>query len=454
MALSSRTQRLIQSDKDHVWHPFTQMKDWLADPEPLVIERGQGSLLFDTEGRRYIDGVSSLWVTVHGHRKRELDQALRAQLGRLAHSTLLGLANVPSIELAAELIAIAPKGLSKAFYSDAGSTAVEIALKIAYQYWANQGRARKRFITLKEAYHGDTVGSVSLGGVELFHAAYKPLLFKTDKLPAPYCYRCPLHKRFPGCKLACLDPLQGLLERHGRDVAAVVLEPGMMGAAGMLAQPKGYLKRVERLARKAGTLLVLDEVATGFGRTGKMWACQHEDVRPDLMACAKGLTGGYLPLAATLATDKVYQGFVRDYGEAKAFFHGHTYTGNPLACAVALANLRLFKSERTLARLAPRVQRLAQGLERIAKLPHVGSVRQRGFMAGIELVRDRATKEPYGYAERMGARACSLARSRGAILRPLGSVVVLMPPLNIPVPLLDRLVEVTHDSIREATEGA
>jgi adenosylmethionine-8-amino-7-oxononanoate aminotransferase len=454
MALSARTRRLIQMDKAHVWHPFTQMKDWLADPEPLVIERGQGSLLFDTEGRRYIDGVSSLWVTVHGHRKRELDQAVRAQLGRLAHSTLLGLANVPSIELAAELIAIAPKGLRKVFYSDAGSTAVEIALKIAYQYWANQGRPRKRFITLKEAYHGDTVGSVSLGGVDLFHAAYKPLLFKTDKLPAPYCYRCPLKRSFPSCKLACLDPLQALLERHGKEVAAVVLEPVILGAAGMLAQPKGYLKRVERLARKAGTLLVLDEVATGFGRTGKMWACQHEDVRPDLMACAKGLTGGYLPLAATLATDKVYQGFVRDFSEAKTFFHGHTYTGNPLACAAALANLRLFKAERTLARLAPRAERLAQGLARIAKLPHVGDVRQRGFMAGIELVRDRATKEPYGYAERMGARACSLARSRGAILRPLGNVVVLMPPLNIPIPLLDRLVEVTHDSIRQATEGA
>jgi adenosylmethionine-8-amino-7-oxononanoate aminotransferase len=454
MALSARTRRLIQLDKQHVWHPFTQMKDWLADPEPLVIERGQGSLLIDTEGRRYIDGVSSLWVNVHGHRKRELDQAVRRQLGRLAHSTLLGLANVPSVELAAELIAIAPKGLSKVFYSDAGSTAVEIALKIAYQYWANQGRPRKRFITLKEAYHGDTVGSVSLGGVDLFHAAYKPLLFKTDKLPAPYCYRCPLKKRFPSCKLACLGPLKSLLAHHGNTVAAVVLEPAMMGAAGMLAQPKGYLKRVERLARQAGTLLVLDEVATGFGRTGKMWACQHEDVRPDLMACAKGLTGGYLPLAATLATDKVYQGFVRDFSEAKTFFHGHTYTGNPLACAAALANLRLFKSERTLARLAPRVRRLASALKPIAKLKHVGDVRQRGFMAGIELVRDRASQEPYGYAERMGAQACSLARRHGVLLRPLGNVVVLMPPLNIPIPLLDRLVEVTHESIRQATEGA
>ncbi len=449
---SARTRKLIEMDKRHVWHPFTQMKDWLADPEPLVIEKGRGAELVDTDGRRYLDGISSLWVTVHGHRKAEIGRAIRAQLGRVEHSTLLGLANVPSIELAAELVKIAPKGLTKVFYSDSGSTAVEIALKMAFQYWQNRGQQRRRFVTLKEGYHGDTIGSVSLGGIDLFHQVYRPLLFETERVEAPYCYRCPLGLRHPSCGIACLDSLETILKEKSGEIAAVVMEPLMQGAAGMISAPPGHLKRVRELTRRAGVLLVADEVATGFGRTGQMFACQREGVVPDLMAVAKGLSGGVLPLAATLVSEEVYRGFLFPYSDQKTFFHGHTYTGNPLACAAALANLRLFRKEKTLARLRPKIRALRRGLESLRGLRHVGDIRQQGFMAGIELVRDKATREEYPWEEAVGVKVCRRARDKGVLLRPLGAVVVLMPPLGIRMDQLQRLLRVTRDSIEEVTE--
>lgn len=426
------TQTLADKDKRYVWHPFTQMRDWV-EGEPLIIERAEGSHLIDIEGRRYLDGVSSLWVNVHGHRRRELDDALRRQLERVAHSTLLGLGNVPSIELAERLITVAPAGLGKVFYSDSGSTAVEVALKMAFQYQRQRGFVKKtRFLTLEAAYHGDTLGAVSVGGIDLFHQLFHPLLFASLRIQPT------------------VAALERALAEHAGELAALLVEPLVQGAAGMRLQPRGFLAAARELCTRHDVLLICDEVATGFGRTGTLFACEQERVSPDLLCLAKGITGGYLPLAATLATDAVYHAFLGSYAEQRTFFHGHTYTGNPLACAVALASLDLFESERVLERLQPKIQHLERRLaETIGPLSHVGEVRQCGFMVGIELVRDRRKLEPYSYGEAVGARVCEAVRRRGAILRPLGPVVVLMPPLSIAPAELIFLVDATRAAIVE-----
>jgi adenosylmethionine---8-amino-7-oxononanoate aminotransferase len=442
---------LVRWDREHVWHPFTQMQGFVAE-EPLIISRGEGVYLYDMEGRRYLDGVSSLWANVHGHRRRELDEALRAQLKQVAHSTLLGIAHPPAIVLARCLAEIAPGGLTRVFFSDNGSTAVEVALKLAFQYWRNRGEPDKRlFLKLANAYHGDTIGAVSVGGMPLFHEIYRPLLFETLEAPAPYCYRCQ-HRE--DCQLQCLDVLEEQVATHHRELAAVILEPLMQGAAGMIPQPAGYLARVREVTRRHRVLLIADEVATGFGRTGRMFACEHEGVTPDLMCLAKGITGGYLPLAATLATAEIYQAFLGDFAEFKAFFHGHTYTGNPLAAAVGLASLEIFVKDRVLEGLAPKIELLSRRLGEFAAHPHVGDIRQRGFMAGIELVQDQATGEPFPVARRTGHQVILAARDQGAILRPLGDVIVLMPPLSITLEELEELCRITFEAIRRGTEMA
>ncbi len=423
----------------HVWHPFTQMRGFEGEAAP-VIGAAEGVWLVDSDGRRYIDGVSSLWCNVHGHRHPHIDAAVRAQLDRVAHSTMLGLSHPGAEELAQRLVAIAPGArsgragpLSRVFYSDSGSTAVEVALKMAFQYWqqaAEPQPSRTKFVYLENSYHGDTVGSVSLGGIDLFHSMYRPLLFDAHKVPAG-------------------DPaaLDEVLRKHKHEIAAVVVEPLVQGAAGMLLQPSGYLRAVRGLCDAHGVFLVCDEVATGFGRTGRMFACDHEGVVPDFLCLAKGLTGGYMPLAATLATEKVYQGFLGGYEEFKTFFHGHTYTGNPLACAAAIATLEVFEQERTLERLQDRIALLDQLLtELVAPLPYVREIRRMGFMCGIELA-------PHEPAERMGHRVTLEARARGAIVRPLGDVLVLMPPLSMEADVLEELVEVVADAIVAATES-
>lgn len=427
---------LAALDQQVLWHPFTQQQGWSEEP-PLIIERAEGTTLYDTEGNAYIDGVSSLWCNVHGHQHPDIDAAVRDQLGRVAHSTMLGLSHPGAIELAARLLQLAPQPagdpgrapLSRVFYSDSGSTAVEVALKMAFQWWAHRGeRQRTGFICLTNAYHGDTIGSVSVGGIELFHSLYRPLLFDAWQAPAGNA-----------------EALAELLEAHAGEVAAVVLEPLVQGAAGMLLQPPGYLRRVRELCDEHGVLLICDEVATGFGRTGRMFACEHEGVVPDLLCLAKGITGGYLPLAATLATERIYEGFLGAFSEFKTFFHGHTYTGNPLACAAALATLDIFEREGTLAALAPKIERLADALAReVAPLPAVAEIRRCGFMVGIEL-------EGWPLEERIGHRVALAARERGAIIRPLGDVVVLMPPLAISDADLDRLVGATAGAIAAAT---
>ncbi len=444
---------LVSLDRQHVWHPFTAMKRWTAS-DPLLIASADGVWLEDTQGNRYIDGVSSLWVNVHGHRHPLIDEALAAQIGRIAHSTLLGLGNVPSVLLAARLAKLAPGHLNKVFYSDNGSTAVEVALKLAYQYWQIQGKTEKKeFVALANAYHGDTLGSVSVGGIPLFHEIFRPLLFPVHRVPTPYWYRCEQAQEPAACRDICLNALSDLLEQRGDRIAAMVIEPLVQGAAGMLVQPEGYLAGVEKLCRKHQILLICDEVATGFGRTGTMFASQQESVTPDLMAIAKGLTGGYLPVAATLTTDEIFQAFTSDDPKLATFFHGHTYTGNPLGCAAALATLEVFEKENTLSRLQTKIQKLSTLLDdKIRPLDHCGEIRQRGFMVGIELVHDRATKKPYDPALLVGQRVCQDIRRHGVILRPLGDVIVLMPPLAISETELEILVEATKKSILAITE--
>jgi len=420
---------LAAADRAYLWHPFTQQRGWV-DEHPVVVERGEGTDLIDVEGNRYIDGVSSLWCNVHGHAHPRIDAAVRDQLGKVAHTTMLGLSHRPAIELAQRLVELAPPGLTRVFYSDSGSTATEIALKMAFQYWRQRGQDRRRFVALRMAYHGDTIGSVSVGGIDLFHSLYEPLLFDTLKAE-------------PGD----IADMERLLAQHRGDVAAVIMEPLVKGAAGMLVHPPGYLRAVRDLCDRHGVLLILDEVATGFGRTGRMFACEHEGVAPDLMCLAKGITGGYLPLAATLATERIYEGFLGEHAEFRTFFHGHTYTGNPLACAAAVATLDVFREERTIEGLRGKMDLLAALLEPVAANPMVREIRRCGFMVGIEL-------EEHPLPVRIGHRVTLEARRRGAIIRPLGDVVVLMPPLSITREELTRLVTITAEAIDAATEAA
>ena len=446
-----RHRRLWRSDHEHLWHPFTQMQDWLAE-EPLIVDEAEGVHLVDTTGRRYLDGVSSLWCNVHGHRVKEIDDAIRAQLDRVGHSTLLGLASTASIEAAEELLRWTPKGLTRVFFSDAGATAVEVALKMAYQHHQLRGdTARSEFVALRGGYHGDTLGSVAVGGIDLFHRIFKPLLFPVNHAPQPYCYRCPLGKERSSCHLECAEAVEQVFaEKRGR-IAALVLEPLVQGADGMITQPPGYLRRLRELCDREGALLVCDEVATGFGRTGTMFAVEQEGVVPDLMTVAKGITGGYLPLAATLATERVFESFLGPYADQRTFFHGHTYCGNPLACAASVASLKLFRERRIVEALPGKVGALTRALAPVREHPRVGEVRQRGLMVGIELVRDRRTKAEYPYAARAGQRACVEARPLGAILRPLGNVLVLMPPLAMSEAQLAELAGIALTALDRAT---
>ncbi len=443
---------MAKLDKRFIWHPFTQMREWEAS-DPLIIKAGKGNYLIDINGKRYLDGVSSLWVNVHGHRKKEIDNAIKKQLGKIAHSTLLGLSNIPSIELAEKLVKIAPKGLTKVFYSDNGSTAVEVALKMSFQHCAQTGKNEKRkFIAFTGAYHGDTFGSMSVGEIDIFVKKYRPLLFNTFRAPYPYCYRCPVKKEYPSCGIACLNEFEKILKKHHGEIAACVIEPVVQGAAGMITSPPGFLKDVRRLTRKYNVLLIADEVATGFGRTGYMFACESEKVSPDFLCLAKGITGGYLPLAATLTSEKIYKAFLGRHEEYKSFFHGHTYTGNPLGCAAAIASLEVFEKEKVIERLQGKIALFKDLLKDFNALTHAGDKRQAGLIAGIELVKDKGTKEPYPSKERVGHQVCMEAREQGLIIRQLGDTIVIMPPLSIKEAELKRIARIVFDCVRKVTE--
>ncbi|MEM9418461.1 MAG: adenosylmethionine--8-amino-7-oxononanoate transaminase [Planctomycetota bacterium] len=472
---------LAQLDHDHVWHPFTPMRQW-CEKQPLVIEEGDGPYLIDTDGNRYIDGVSSLWCNVHGHRVPELDQAIRDQLDKIAHTTLLGLASPPSIELAKRLVDLTaaklkPQGapLNKVFYTDAGATAVEVAFKMAVGHWHHRGQPQKtRFIGLEGAYHGDTVGSMSVGYSDLFHRAFQSMVFPVDWFPAPDALRPP--KGFqavgrscdsmkhawpsedPGLSEAlmdyCLGKLEDLLKAQADQTAAIVIEPVMQGAAGMVCQPPGFVGRVAALAKKYDVLLIADEVAVGFGRTGKMFACEHDGVSPDILCLAKGLTAGYLPLAVTMTTDAIYDAFTGEPDEKKTLYHGHTYTGNPLACAVALASLDLFEQPPAdsvcsdlIEHINVSAELIRERLEPLRGCTHVRDIRQRGIMVGIELspnphlTSNADQPEAFDFSKPQGHRFCDAMRQHGIIIRPLGSILVLMPIPATPHEVLNRLVE-------------
>jgi adenosylmethionine-8-amino-7-oxononanoate transaminase len=440
---------LLEKNRRFLWNPFTQMKGYL-DEEPVVVARADGVKLVDVDGVEYWDGNSSLWLNVHGHNRPELNEAIADQLGRIAHSTLLGMASVPALELAERLVALTPARLGKVFYSDSGATAVEVGLKMAYAYWRRLGRPEKRlFVAFENGYHGDTIGAMGVGGIDLFHAEFGPLLFPCERVPYPYAYR------FSGstdeCSQACVDALESLFAEKSGEIACLVVEPLIQGAGGMITMPPGFLSHVERLCREYEVLLFADEVATGFGRTGAMFACEHEGIEPDLMAIGKGLTGGYLPVAATLTSDAVYDAFSGDVAEQKAFYHGHSFTGNQLGCAVALASLDLFERDGVVERVQASARLVARRLVQIAALPHVGEVRQCGLMVGIELVADRTTKQPFAPQQATGARVCRRARELGMITRPLGDVVVFMPPLVTAPDELEAMLSILEQAIADVT---
>jgi adenosylmethionine---8-amino-7-oxononanoate aminotransferase len=479
--------KLAQLDHRYLWHPFTQMRDWLRQ-EPIIIVDGAGAILRDAHGKEYLDANASIWTNLHGHRHPKINAAIRRQLGKIAHSSALGLGNEPASQLAADLIRLANAGpdqgralksrsdgaakrstpptdfvgppLERVFFSDDGSTAMEVALKLAYEFTRRSGRsARPRFLSLSGAYHGDTIGAVSLGHIDLFHQAYSGLLFKSDRVPAPFCYRCPHNRAQPEradarayrkCDWECIGDIEAqfaLRRKKGNPVAALVVEPLIQGAAGMIAQPHGWLSRVAKLVRAEGALLIADEVMTGFGRTGTLFACHAEGVQPDFLALAKGLTGGYLPMAATLTTGTVFDAFLGDYSEFKTFFHGHSFTGNQLGAAAALASLELLKTPASAASRARLAQVLEKELQRLWALPNVGDIRQVGLIAGIELVRDWRTRQPFDLRERVGMRVCEAMAARGVLTRPVGNVLVLMPPFCTTPAQATRMVRVLAESI-------
>ncbi|TCP26000.1 adenosylmethionine-8-amino-7-oxononanoate aminotransferase [Scopulibacillus darangshiensis] len=452
--MTNHTQQLKQYDKTHVWHPFTQMKHYINE-DPLVIERGEGSYLFDIEGNKYLDGYASLWVNVHGHNDSELNQAIHNQIETISHSTLLGSANVPSILLAKALADITPGDLSKVFYSDTGAAAVEIALKIAYQYWKNidpvKYAEKNTFISLKEAYHGDTVGAVSVGGMALYHRIFHPLLFDRIETSAPYPYR--MDGTPEEISARCLDNLESLLKQHHHKVAGLIIEPLVQGAAGIIVHPEGFLKGVARLCKKYNVLLICDEVAVGFGRTGSLFASEQEEAEPDLLCLGKGITGGYLPLAATLASEKVYSAFLGEASEDKTFYHGHTYTGNQLACSAALKNIELIRERQLIQDIQRKALVAARELEKLKGLAAVGDVRQKGLMIGIEIVKDQKTKALFPRDMQIEHQIILDARKRGVIVRPLGPVITIMPILAMPDEHLIEIIDTVHRAIKAVTEG-
>lgn len=434
----SSKNKWVKKDLQYNWHPYTQMKDCETVP-PIFITKAKGIKLFDADGNFYYDTISSWWCNIHGHNHPKIKAAVKKQLDKLDHVLFAGFTHEGAIQLAEELIKITPKNLKKVFYADNGSTAVETALKMSFQYWQNVGRHEKtKFISLDAGYHGDTVGAMSVSGVDLFNEAFSPLFFHSFKVPTPNCYCCPAGQNKlspplerattkPNCKLECLRQLETLLQHKNHEIAAIILEPLVMGAAGMIIYPKEYLLKVAALAKKYNVHLILDEVATGFGRTGKMFAVEHagsDTVQPDFMCLSKGLTTGTLPMGATLTTEKIYQAFYADYERRKTFYHGHTYTANPIVCAAALASLAIFKKEKTLARAQKLIAVFHQALKKFADLPTVGDVRTLGMIGAIELIKDNSKK-------RIGLEIYQRGLKENILLRPLGNVIYFFLPLCI-----------------------
>ena len=434
--------RKIKSyDLDYIWHPFTQMKEYLSE-DPLVIENSDGVYLIDSDGNKYIDGVSSLWVNIHGHNVSKINTAIKKQVDKLAHSTLLGVTNPSASLLAKKLIDIAPNGLKKVFYSGDGASAVEVALKMAFQYWLIKGKKNKnKFVCLKGGYHGDTLGAVSVGGIDAFHSTFKPLLFESYKVSSY------------DSSDSTISELGNLLEKKADSIAALILEPYVQAAGGIKVAKEGYLKDIKKLCDKFNILLILDEVATGFGRTGEMFACDHDNVCPDILVLGKGLTGGYLPLSATITTNDIFETFLGEHEELKAFFHGHSYSGNPLACSAAIANLEIFEEEKTILKVKKIIKIFEDELKEFSGLKHVSSIRNKGLMAGIDLMKDPENNTSYDLKDRVAKKVCDIAKTEGILIRPLGDTIVMMPPVSIKQKELKKLTRSIYKSIKEATEN-
>ncbi|MBW1645453.1 MAG: adenosylmethionine--8-amino-7-oxononanoate transaminase [Deltaproteobacteria bacterium] len=443
--------QLAAWDKKYIWKPFTQMKEY-QEQETIVIERGEGIYLYDRDGNAYIDGISSWWVNTLGHNHPVLNEALHRQIDKVAHCALAGLSHEPAIRLAKELVEVLPPGLGHVFYSDDGSTAVEVALKMSFQYWVNSGRPEKtRFVALEGAYHGDTLGAVSVGGIDQYHQVFRPLLFEVFRVPAPRCYHCPAGCRPDSCDCECLEPMAAVLEKHADEICGVIIEPMVMAVAGMYVYPAAYLRRLRALCDRCDVHLIADEVAVSFGRTGTMFACEQAGISPDLICMAKGLTGGYLPLAVTAATDRIYEAFWDDYDQGKTFFHGHSYTGNPLGTAVGVRNLEYFREAGIIAGLQEKTVYFQQQLQRFCRLPHVGDVRGIGMIGAVELMADGEKRQPYPAGQRIGKRVTDICVRNGAFLRPLGDVVYFLPPLIITPPEIDRLFDIAYRAIEQVT---
>jgi len=436
----------IKKDLRYNWHPYTQMKD-CKDSPPILIEKAKGIKLYDSEGKIYYDSISSWWCNIHGHNHPKIKGAIKKQLDKLEHVLFAGFTHKPAILLSERLISIAPDRLSKVFFSDNGSTAVETALKMSFQYWHNKGmKTKTKFVSSDYGYHGDTIGTMSISGVDLFNEIFKSIFFSSFKVPAPYCYRCPMKKKRSSCNIECIRPLENLLRKKHKRITALVLEPMVMAAGGMIIYPKEYLKRAASLTKEYKVHLILDEVATGFGRTGKMFACEHAKVKPDFMCLSKGITSGYLPLGATLTTKKIYNTFCGDI--KKTFYHGHTYTANPLACSAALASLEVFRKEKVLHKLNKKIRYFRKALKIFETLKLVGNVRTIGMIGALELVKNKKTKTPFNLKEKIGHKIYKEGLKAGIILRPLDNVIYFYLPLSIKRGEIKLILDKTANIIR------
>ncbi|MEA3305522.1 MAG: adenosylmethionine--8-amino-7-oxononanoate transaminase [Candidatus Omnitrophota bacterium] len=439
----------IKKDLKYNWHPYTQMKDCRRLP-PVLIEKAEGIKLYDNKGNFYYDTISSWWCNVHGHNHPKIKEAIKNQLNSLGHVLFAGFTHKTAILLSEKLISITPRGLTKVFFSDNGSTSVETALKMSFQYWQNTGRKRKKkFVSLDYGYHGDTVGAMSVSGVSLFNEIFSPLLFAPIRAPSPYCYRCPMGKNKALCDIECIKPLEEILKKRNGEIAAVILEPMVMAAGGMFVYPKEYLKKTAELTKKYNVHLIADEVAVGFGRTGKMFACGHAGIQPDFMCLSKGITSGTLPLGATLTTEKIYKAFYADYGKRKTFYHGHTYTANPVSCSAALASLKIFDKEDTLRKVNRLIPMFHQRLEDFRNLPLVGDVRYIGMIGALELVKHKKTKKAFDFKRRIGLDVYKRGLKNNLLLRPLGNVVYFFFPLCVRKREIKEILDTAYEVIRK-----
>ncbi len=441
---------LVKKDINYIWHPFTQMKDYETEA-PLIIDSGKGVYIRDIEGNQYIDAISSWWVNTLGHSHPRLNEAIKRQLEKIEHVLLAGFSHVPAIELAERLVQITPDKLTKVFYSDNGSTAVEVALKMAYQYCQQAGMTgKKKFVALKNSYHGDTIGAASVGGICVYHEIYRPMLFDIFQAESPYCYRCPAGKDKETCDIECLGSVEEIFRQHQQEIAGIIVEPLVQAVGGMIIYPAEYLKRLRELCDQYNVLLIDDEVAMGFGRTGKMFAFEHAGITPDIVCLAKGITAGYLPLAVTMATDEIYRAFYDDYEKLKTFFHGHSFTGNPVAASVAVENLKILEEDKVIESLQPKIRVLQQNLEKFRELDCIGDIRQIGMVGAVEVVKNKKTKETYRFEERIGHKIYKQALKRGALLRPLGSVIYFMPPYVIAEEEIEQVIDIGIASTKDA----